>query len=60
MVFNGTGATNSDRLKLYVDGVEIPLEYFLGNSIPTTTHNVAAQLIFGQQSGQGRAYGSNR
>lgn len=40
-VFDGSGATNADRIKLYINGVQRTLN-FGGSSIPTTTANLAS------------------
>lgn len=50
-VFDGTGATNADRLKLYVDGTQTPLTY-PGGSIPAATNNAAGiALRVGSEAG---------
>ena len=45
MVFDGGGATDSDKLKLYLDGSDISLTY--SGTIPSTTSSTSAGLIFG-------------
>ena len=53
MVYNGTGAANSDKVKLYVQNVPTSLT-FGGSNIPTTTSNpaddarIAGMLFTGQ------------
>lgn len=47
MVFDGSGALNADRLKLYIDGEQLPLT-FSGGAIPAATPTVAANLKIGQ------------
>jgi archaellum component FlaF (FlaF/FlaG flagellin family) len=41
VVFNGSGATDADRLKVYIDGELVALT-FTGAAIPATTANLAA------------------
>jgi hypothetical protein len=49
MVFNGNGATDADRLKLYVNNTIISLSY--SNTIPSTTSNNSYPLWIGNQYG---------
>lgn len=45
MVFDGTGATNSDKLKFYVDTTEITLTYEYG-PMPTTTSDLTGAIAY--------------
>jgi hypothetical protein len=45
VVFDGGGAANSDRLKLYINGVQRTLTY--GGTIPATTTDSIANLLLG-------------
>jgi hypothetical protein len=45
MVFDGSGATNSDRLKIYVDGQNKTLTF--SGTIPATTNSPAGNLNIG-------------
>jgi hypothetical protein len=40
MVFNGSGATNGDKLKLYINGIARTMTFFNG-SIPSTTADLS-------------------
>ena len=54
MVFDGNQINNIDRLKLYVNGIEHPLDQYsgcAGCSYPTLTHNdLSVSLKFGHQN----------
>ena len=41
VVYDGAGATNADRLKLYIDGIYVAFTGFAG-TIPSTTPNIPA------------------
>lgn len=43
MVYNGNGATNSDKIKGYIDGVEVALSYT--GTIPAATYNNASNTM---------------
>jgi photosystem II stability/assembly factor-like uncharacterized protein len=56
MVFDGTGAANSDRLKLYINGQQINLTF--NGSIPALTPVSNAPILLGAESERpGRLYG---
>ncbi len=48
-VYDGGGAANSDRLKIYIDGVSQGLNF--SNTIPTSLQVVAADVLIGRQEG---------
>jgi len=52
VVYNGAGAANADRLKLYVNGVAVTLSFF--GTIPATTTNAALPnlVLFNIHNGQ--------
>ena len=47
-VFNGSGATNSDKLKLYIDGVSAPLTFV--SNIPSVTVTNSNPMLIGSES----------
>ncbi|MBI5877317.1 MAG: LamG domain-containing protein [Chloroflexi bacterium] len=47
-VYDGTGSTNADRLKAYVDGVNYPLNYSDASPIPVTLSNAQPNVILGE------------
>ncbi len=51
-VFDGTGATNQDKLKCYMNGVEQALTY-LNNTIPATTPSDITNLLIGADANLG-------
>lgn len=55
MVFNGSGSSNADRLKLYVNGSSVSLT-FVG-TIPSSTDSNTAVLNFGRGNGANYADG---
>ncbi|MCP4457723.1 MAG: T9SS type A sorting domain-containing protein [Cytophagales bacterium] len=55
MVFDGTQTGNSNRLKLYVNGVQEPLTYY--GTIPATTPSNSAEFFIGQFPPSGRFNG---
>jgi hypothetical protein len=57
--FNGNGAANSDRLKAYLDGVEVTLTF--SGSIPSTLPTAASsRVIIGAVMAPTLTYGSGR
>jgi hypothetical protein len=46
IVFNGSGSTNADRLKCYIDGTQATLSFT--NTIPTTTPSGANNFTLGK------------
>ncbi|MEQ9306420.1 MAG: LamG-like jellyroll fold domain-containing protein, partial [Marinoscillum sp.] len=50
-VFNGNGATNADRFKIYIDGVEQSLVF--SGTAPATTPSVAANMNVGYYTSGG-------
>ncbi len=57
MVYNGAGATNADRLKLYVDGTEQTLSYT--GTIPSTLHSDSNPYTIGLYYPSGSAVYNN-
>ena len=49
MVYNGNGATDADRLKLYINGAQQTLA-FLMPDVPTTTPNTDAPVLLGAET----------
>ncbi len=49
MEFNGAGATDADKLKLYVDGSLVSLTF--AGPIPSVTANIAANMTLGVNNG---------
>jgi hypothetical protein len=54
VIFDGSGATNADRLKLYVDGVPRTL-FFWGPSIPSLTPDTEVNAYIGRTNDTGCA-----
>ncbi len=55
-VYDGTGVANSDRLKLYVNGVERAMTY--SGTIPATTANMAGEdAVLGNNNNSGQYFG---
>ncbi len=50
-VYNGAGATNADRLKLYSDCVLTPFSTFAGTIASSLTTSSARLIIFGYENG---------
>ncbi len=48
VVYNGTGSSNQDRLKMYINGVAISLTY--QGTIPSTTPIVSQPCLLGSES----------
>jgi len=48
-VFNGGGSTNAERMQIYVDGVNQPLNFT--GTIPSTITSTSAAMYFGRWSG---------
>ena len=46
LVFNGAGATNADRFKLYIDGAEVTLTY--NGTAPTSTSSNSGDFILSE------------
>lgn len=51
-VFDGSGSTNSDRLKIYINGVPSTLTFF--GTIPSQIPLSVADIVFGNWPGQSR------
>lgn len=49
ITYNGAGATNADKLKLYVNGIQQTLTY--AGTIPSTTANLATAPLYIQGTG---------
>lgn len=46
VVFNGSGATNADRLKLYYNNAQVNFSSFASGGIPPTTANLSGANMF--------------
>lgn len=54
VVFDGAGATNADRLKVWKNGSSVTLTF--SGTIPATIRNSASEFVIGVWSGLGRYY----
>lgn len=51
IVYDGTGINNSEKIKLYVNGTQIPLAFYANNSIQSNSNANNVNMLFGEYNG---------